>query len=247
MSLTKTFGPLFQREFYGYFRSPVAYVFIVIFLLSSIGCTFFLGGLYESNQASLDAFFTYLPWLYLVLVPAVGMRLWAEERKSGTIELLFTLPVSLGEAVLAKFLAGWAFIAIALALTFPLVITVNFLGSPDNGVIFAGYLGSLLMAGSYLAISSLTSACTKNQVISFILGVVICFVMVLLGWGVFSNMLASVFPAPVIDFIAALGFTTHFRGIMRGLIDSRDILYFLSVIVLALAINTMALNLKKAS
>lgn len=242
----KMFVPLFKREFYGYFRSPVAYVFIVIFLLSSVGCTFFLGNLYESNQASLASFFNYLPWLYLVLVPAVGMRLWSEERRGGTIELLFTMPITMFEAVLAKFTAGWAFIGIALVLTFPLVITVNYLGDPDNGVILAGYLGSFLMAGSYLAISCFTSAFTKNQVISFILSVVICFVMVLLGWGVFSSALNNVLPTSIVDIIASLGFVTHFQSISRGLIDSRDLFYFLSVIAVALTINMTILETRKA-
>lgn len=241
------FAPLFRREFSGYFRSPVGYVFIIVFLLASVGCTFFLGGLYESNQASLDPFFNYLPWLYLVLVPAVGMRLWAEERRAGTIELLFTLPVTMVEAVTAKFAAGWAFLAIALALTFPLVLTVNYLGSPDNGVIFAGYLGSWLMAGAYLAVTCFTSAMTKNQVISFILSVVICFIMVLLGWGVFSNAMAEVLPQSVVDFVSSLGFVPHFTGISRGLIDSRDLLYFASVIAFCLALNTFVLNSKKSA
>ena len=242
----KQFGPLFKREFLGYFRSPVAYVFIIIFLLSSVGCTFFLGNLYESNQASLASFFNYLPWLYLVLVPAVGMRLWSEERRSGTIELLLTMPVSLFEAVLAKFMAGWAFIGIALLLTMPLMLTVNYLGDPDNGVILAGYLGSFLMAGSYLSISCFTSAFTKNQVISFILSVVVCFVLVLLGWGVFSNALSGVFPAVVVDQIANLGFVTHFQSISRGLIDTRDLVYFASVIAVALTINMTILEAKKS-
>jgi ABC-2 type transport system permease protein len=241
------FAPLFKREFLGYFRSPVGYVFIVIFLLASVGCTFFLGGLYESNQASLDPFFNYLPWLFLVLVPAVGMRLWAEERKSGTIELLFTLPVTMTETVVAKFAAGWAFLAIALALSFPLILTVNYLGDPDNGVIMAGYLGSWLMAGAYLAVACFTSAMTKNQVISFILSVVICFVMVLLGWGVFSNAMSEFLPQGVVDLIADLGFIPHFTGVSRGLIDSRDLIYFASVIAFSLALNTFILNSKKAS
>ena len=240
------FWPLFKREFLGYFRSPVAYVFIVIFLLSSVGTTFFLGGFYDANQAALTAFFAYHPWLYLVLVPAVGMRLWAEERKSGTIELLFTLPVTLTEAVLAKFFAGWAFLGIALALTFPMVITVNYLGAPDNGVILAGYLGSFMMAGSYLAVTCLTSALTKNQVISFILGVIICFVMVLLGWGIFTNVMANFLPSVAIDVISSLGFMTHFQSISRGLIDSRDIIYFASVILVALSLNTIVLETRKA-
>lgn len=241
------FRPLVKREFLAYFRSPVAYVFIVIFLLASVGCTFFIGGLYEGNQASLDSFFSFLPWLYLIFVPAVGMRLWAEERRSGTIELLFTLPVTMTEAVLAKFAAGWAFLIVALVMTFPLVLTVNYLGSPDNGVILAGYLGSALMAGAYLAVACFTSALTKNQVIGFILGVLICFVLVLLGWGVFTDVLGAFMPAAAIDALASLGFMTHFRGISRGLIDSRDLIYFVSAIAVALALNTLTLTAKKAA
>jgi ABC-2 type transport system permease protein len=241
------FGPLFKREFFGYFRSPVAYVFMIIFLLTSIGFMFFIGGFYQGNQASLDSFFSYLPWLYLVLVPAVGMRLWAEERKTGTIELLFTLPVTLFEAVLAKFAAGWAFLGIALLLTFSVVFTVNYLGDPDNGVIVTGYLGSFLMAGAFLAITCWTSAMTKNQVVSFILSVVICFVLVLLGWGVFTAVLAEIFPAWLIDLIASFGFMTHFIAISKGLVDSRDIIYFVSVIIVALSLNTITLEAKKAT
>ena len=241
------FGPLYKREFLGYFRSPVAYVFIVIFLIASVGCTFFIGGLYESNQASLHSLFLFLPWLFLVLVPAVGMRLWAEERHSGTIELLFTLPISMFEAVLAKFLAGWTFLTIAILLTFPMALTVQFLGNPDTGVIFSSYLGSILMSGAFLGITCFTSALTKNQVISFILGVVISFFMVLVGWGVFTDILSSVLPLAVVDTIASLGFMPHFTPIIRGVIDSRDILYFLFVILASLVLNTITLNNKKAT
>lgn len=243
----ENFVPLFNREFLGYFRSPVAYVFIVIFLLASVGCTFFLGNLYEGDQASLDAFFNYLPWLFLVFIPAVGMRLWAEERRNGTIEILFTLPVTMTEAVLAKFAAGWAFLAVAILLTFPLWITVNYLGSPDNGVIFAGYIGSVLMAGAYLSVACFTSALSKNQVIGFVLGVVICFVLVLLGWGVFTDAMATFMPAWMIDVISQMGFISHFQSISRGLLDSSDVIYFLSAIVVGLSLNTMTLNARKAS
>lgn len=241
------FFPLFKREFFGYFRSPVAYVFIVIFLLASVGCTFFLGRFYESNQASLGGFFAYLPWLYLVFVPAVGMRLWAEERRSGTIELLFTMPVTIAEAVVAKFMAGWAFLGIALLMTFPLWITANYLGNPDNGVIFSGYLGTFLMSGAYLAVACCTSALTKNQVVSFILGVVICFVLVLLGWGVFTNVLGSFLPSWAIDFISSLGFMSHYQGVSRGLLDTRDLIYFFSVIAFCLTLNSFVLDTRKAS
>jgi ABC-2 type transport system permease protein len=241
------FMPLFKREFMAYFRSPVAYVFIVIFLLASVGCAFFIGGIYDSNQASLDTLFTYFPWLFLIFVPAVGMRLWAEERRSGTIELLFTLPVTMAEAVLAKFAAGWAFLALTVALTFPVVITVNYLGDPDNGVVLAGYVGSVLMAGAYLAVSCFTSALSKNQVISFILGVVICFVLVLVGWGVFTDVLGSFLPTAAVDVIAQMGFITHFQAISRGLIDTRDLIYFASAIVVGLSLNVLALSARKAS
>ena len=241
------FYPLFKREFLGYFRSPVAYVFIIIFLIASMGCTFFIGNFYDSNQANLNPFFMFLPWLYLVLIPAVGMRLWAEERRSGTIELLFTLPVQMFETVLAKFFAGWAFIAIALFATFPLVITVNYLGTPDNGVIFAGYLASLLMAGSYLAIATLTSALTKNQVISFVLGVVVSFFLVLVGWGLFTDILAAFLPISVVDLVASIGFMTHFMPMIRGVIDLRDLVYFLAVMLITLYFTGVVLEAQKDS
>jgi ABC-2 type transport system permease protein len=240
------FGPLFKREFFGYFRSPIAYVFIMIFLLSSVGCAFFLGGLYESNQADLTPFFNYLPWLYLVLVPAVGMRLWAEERRTGTIELLFTWPTTMAELVLSKFLAGWAFLCVALALTFPLWLTITYLGSPDHGVIIGSYLGAALVAGAYLSITCFTSAITKNQVVSFILSVVVCFVLVLLGWGVFTETLSAIFPVWMVDLIASAGFVTHFHAISKGLIDSRDVIYFASVIVVSLSLNAMALEARRS-
>lgn len=245
--ITPTFKSLFRREFFGYFRSPVAYVFMVIFLLASVGSAFFLGQLFESNQSSLEPLFTFLPWLYLVLVPAVGMRLWAEERRTGTVELLFTLPLSIEECVLAKFLAGWAFLGIALFLTFPLYVTIVYLGQPDHGVVLAGYLGSLLMAGSYLAITCWTSALTKSQVISFILSSLVCFILVLLGWGVFSNILGTYLPAAVVDFVASIGFVSHFQQISRGVIDLRDLVYFSSVMIGALALTVVTLNHKKAA
>ncbi len=247
MKISEVCLAIFRREFLSYFRSPVAYVFICIFLISSVGCTFFLGQLYESNQASLAPFFTYLPWLYLVLVPAVGMRLWAEERRGGTIELLMTLPVTLTEAVIAKFFAGWAFIGIALVLTLPLALTVNYLGDADNGVILAGYVGSFLMAGAYLSVTCLTSALTKNQVVAFILSVVACFLGVLIGWGIFSDTLLAIFPVFIVDAVTWLGFMGHFQAMSRGVIDLRDIIYFATVILLMLSLNVIVLESKKAS
>lgn len=238
--------PIFKRELSSYFSSPVAYVFIVIFLISNIGCTFLLGNFYRSNQASLEIFFLFHPWLYLFLIPAVGMRLWAEERRSGSIELLLTLPVNLSTAVLGKFFAAWAFIGIALLLTFPMIFTVHFLGDPDNGPILSGYLGSFLMAGSYLAISSCTSSMTKNQVISFIISVIICLILVLLGWGVMSGVLNTIFPVWLSDMIGQFSFTTHFESLRRGVVDLRDIVYFLSIIFFMLMVNVVVLDSHKS-
>ncbi len=238
---------LIKRELMSYFFSPVAYVFIIIFLLSTVGTTFFLGNFFNSNQASLEIFFLFHPWLYLFLIPAIGMGLWAEERNTGTIELLFTLPISMMQAVISKFLAGWIFIGIALLLTFPMIMTVNYLGEPDNGVIFASYLASFLMAGSYLAITCVTSSLTRNQVISFILSVIICFIFVLLGWGVFTDVLNKMFPAWISDIISTFSFSTHFNSLSRGIIDSRDLIFFLSIIGGGLVINALILETKKAS
>ncbi len=229
--------PIFERELYSYFRSPVAYVFIIVFLMASTSCTFFLGGFYDSQQASLEIFFLFHPWLYLFLIPAVGMRLWAEERQARTDELLLTFPIHPFSVVLGKFLAGWIFIGLALLLTFPMIITVNYLGQPDPGPIFTGYLGSFLMAGAYLAISICTSALTKNQVISFVLSVVICLILVLLGWGVLNESLNNLFPVWIADLINQFSFTTHFDAIKRGVIDFADVTYFCSIIGIMLLLN----------
>ncbi len=233
---------LFKREFLGYFRTPVGYVFVVIFLLAAFGCTFYLGNFFQSNQASLAIFFTFHPWLFLFLVPAVGMRLWAEERREGTDELLFTLPVTQTEAIFAKFFAGWLFIGIAILLTFPIIITVNYLGDPDNGVILTGYVGSLLMAGAYLAITCFTSSFTKNQVIAFIMGVIICLVLVLLGWGVFTDLLASFLPAVLVNVISLMGFMSHYSLMSEGVIEFKDVIYFLSIMLTALMLTSFVLG-----
>jgi len=218
-----------KRELGGYFSSPVAYVFIVIFLLLSGFFTFMVGGFFERGDDSLVSFFMWHPWFYLFLVPAVGMRLWAEERRVGTLELLFTMPVTPWQAIVGKFLASWLFLALALVLTFPLVISVNHLGSPDNGVIFAGYVGSLMMAGAYLAISCMTSALTRNQVVSFILAVVLCLFLILAGFPPVTNLLAH-WSATLVDIIASFSFITHYEGFQKGVLDSRDVIFFLSVI-----------------
>jgi ABC-2 type transport system permease protein len=238
---------IIRRELFSYFRSPVAYVFIIIFLISTTGATWYLGKFYATNEAALNSFFFFHPWLYLILIPAVGMRLWAEERRTGTVELLLTLPISMFTAVLAKFVAAWIFVGVALLLTFPMIFTVYYLGSPDGGVIVTGYLGSFLMAGAYLSISCFTSSITKNQVISFILSFIICLVLVLLGWGVLTETLADIFPIWIADLISRFSFTTNFDGIRRGLIDIENVVYFLSVIVFMLFMNVVVLENQKAS
>lgn len=221
---------LFKRELGSYFATPVAYVFIVIFLLLSGSFTFYLGGFYERGQADLEPFFRYHPWLYLFLVPAVGMRLWSEERRLGTMELLLTMPITSWQAIVGKFLASWLFLALALALTFPVVITVNYFGDPDNGVILAGYVGSLMLAGSYLAVSCMTSALTRNQVISFILSVMICLFLILAGYTPVTDLLTRVASPLVVDIVAAFSVMTHFEGFQRGVLDTRDVVFFVSMI-----------------
>ncbi len=237
---------IMRRELGSYFLTPVAYVFIVIFLALMSTFTFYLGGFYERNQADLAPFFNFHPWLYLFLVPALSMRLWAEERKSGSIELLMTLPVELWQAVAGKFLAAWAFTGLALALTFPIWITVNYLGNPDNGAILAAYIGSLLMAGGFLAVGSCISAATKNQVIAFILSVVACFLLLLAGFPLVLDMFSAWAPQALVDAIASLSFLTHFASISRGVIDLRDLVYFALLIGVMLYANAIVLQLKKA-
>ena len=237
---------IYKRELKSYFATPLAYVFIVIFLALSGALTFYLGGLYERGQADLQPFFSFHPWLYLFLIPAVGMRLWSEERKSGTIELLLTLPVTMWQAVFGKFLAAWSFIGIALALTFPVWITVNYLGNPDNGVIVASYLGSLLMAGAFLAIGACLSAATRNQVIAFILTVVVCFLLLLAGFPLVLDGASAVLPQVLVDAIAQLSFLTHFAAIAKGVIDLRDLLFFLLTIGFWLYACAVVIDLKKA-
>jgi ABC-2 type transport system permease protein len=239
-------GIIMRRELASYFATPLAYVFIVIFLVLANWFTFYLGAFYDRGQADLDPFFTFHPWLYLFLIPALSMKLWAEERKTGSIELLMTQPVSLYEAVLGKFLAAWIFTALALALTFPLWITVNFLGTPDNGAILAAYLGSLLLAGGFLAIGSCMSALTRNQVVAFILGVVACFAFLLAGFPGVLDAFRSWAPQMLTDAIASLSFLTHFESIDKGVIDMRDLLYFAMLISFFLLATTIALELRKA-
>jgi len=223
-----------RRELVGYFTSPVAYVFLVIFLLLTGFFTFTAGSFFERGEASLASFFGWHPWLFLVLVPAVGMRLWAEERRSGTLELLLTMPITPWQAIIAKFLASWVFLAVALALTFPAVITVNVLGDPDNGMIVAGYVGSLLLAGAYLAVSCMTSAMTRNQVVAFILAVVVCLFLIIAGFSPVTDLLVRWASPAFVDTVAAFSVITHFDAFQRGVIDLRDLAFFASAIGFAL-------------
>jgi ABC-2 type transport system permease protein len=233
------------RELAGYFSTPVAWVFIVIFLVLQGTLTFSMGGFFERDQADLLPFFQFLPWVFVLLVPAITMRLWAEERRLGTIELLLTLPVTQGQAVVGKFLAAWAFTVIALALTFPFIITVNILGHPDNGMIAAGYLGGVLIAGAFLAIGAAVSALTKSQVIAFVLGVALCFIFAASAFPVVTDFLSH--NLPVLATIARkVSIVDRFQSFVRGLISARDVIYFASFILFWLVTNTVILEHRKA-
>ncbi len=237
---------ILKRELAGYFATPIAGVFIVIFLLLSGAFTFYLGNFFVRGQADLIPFFDFHPWLYLVLIPAIAMRLWAEERKEGTIEMLLTLPVTIWEVVAGKFLAAWVFTGIALALTFPMWITVNILGNPDNGVIAASYIGSLLMAGGFLAIGSCMSALTKNQVIAFILSVVVGLGFILSGFPMILNLFSGWTPHFILDTVSSFSFLTHFHSISKGVLDLRDIFFFLTLIAFWLFATATIIDMKKA-
>jgi ABC-2 type transport system permease protein len=240
--MSSQISPVFKREFAGYFRSPVAYVFLIGYLLISVGLAFFLGGFFKAGIASLESYFTFLPWIFVILVPAAGMRLWAEEKRTGTIELIFTLPVTTLEAVLGKFLAAWAFLTVAILLSFPMALTVGYLGNPDWGVIAVSYLGAILMAASYLGICSLTSAFTKNQVISFVISFMVCLVIVFLGWSIFNGIMERVLPIWLVDLLANFSFVTHFDAFTKGIVDPKDVIYFLSLTGFTLFLNVVALE-----
>ncbi|WP_207486073.1 ABC transporter permease subunit [Arenibaculum pallidiluteum] len=237
---------VFRREFAAYFSTPLAAVFLVIFLALAAGLAFHLGRFFTRGEADLEPFFVFHPWLFLILIPALGMRLWAEERRSGTIELLMTLPVRTGEVVVGKFLAGWAFAAVALALTLPMWLTVNYLGDPDNGVIAASYIGSWLMAGALLALAAAVSALTKNQVIAFVVGAACGFLLLMSGLDLVLGAFRPWAPPAVVDFVASLSFLTHFGQITKGVLEARSLLYFGSLIALSLFANAIFVELKKA-
>jgi ABC-2 type transport system permease protein len=236
-------APIFKREFAGYFRTPVAYVFMVGFLLISVALSFSrFGGFFKAGVASLDAYFGFFPWLFLFIVPAAGMRLWSEEKRSGTIELLFTLPVTTLEAVIGKFLAGWAFLALTVALSFPMALTIGYLGRPDWGVVATSYFGAVMMAGGYLGVCSLTSAFTKNQVVSFVISLLVCAVLVFLGYSGFTAFLEGFLPVGTADAISNFSFITHFSPMVRGIIDIKDVVFFLSLMGFTLFLNVVALE-----
>jgi len=238
-----------KRELIAYFASPVAYVFIVIFLLLNGFFTFMVGQFFERGEASLtNSFFLWHPWFYLFLVPAVGMRLWADERRVGTLELLLTMPIAPWEAIVGKFIASWVFLGLALVLTFPIVLTVNHLGSPDNGVIFTAYIGSWLMAGAYLAVSCITSAITRSQVVSFIVSVVACLFLILAGFPPVINLLHNLAHNNwLVDTVTSFSVITHFDGFEKGVLDSRDVIFFLSVIGFSLFTTSVILRTHRTS
>ncbi|HYZ24868.1 MAG TPA: ABC transporter permease subunit [Rhodopila sp.] len=233
------------REFRGYFATPVATVFIVIFLVLQGALTFNLGQFFDRGIADLMPFFTFIPWVFLLLIPAITMRLWAEERRLGTIELLLTLPVTQAQAVIGKFLAAWGFCAVALLLTFPFVIAVNILGSPDNGVIAAGYIGCLLVAGAFLSAGAAMSAVTRNQVIAFVLAVAVCFIFAVASNPIVNDFLSNNLPA-LGAFARRLAIIDRFNDFTRGIIALRDIIYFASFIGFFLFLNTVLVDQRKA-
>lgn len=230
------------REWAAYFNSPIAYVFIMIFLILAGFFTFAVARFYEAGQADLRAFFVWHPWLYLILVPAVAMRLWAEERRSGTIELLLTLSVTPAEAVMGKFLAAWSVLILALGLTFPIVLTAAYLGSPDIGVVFSGYIGSVMLAGAYLAVGLFTSALSRNQVVSFVLAVVIGLFLILAGFPPVTDLFSRWAPMWLVDGVAAFSFMVHYDTLQRGIVDLRDVVYFASVIGFMLFVTDLAIR-----
>ena len=238
---------VFKREFKSYFESPVAYVFLVVYLLLIQFLTFLFFRYFELRQANMRPFFILFPWIYLLLVPAVSMRLWAEERRSQTIELLLTLPITLTQAILGKFFAAWAFLGLALILTFPIVVTTALLGDPDNGEVIGGYIASFLLAGAYLSIGTAASAITRNQVISFVLTIIACLALLLMGFYPVTNMLVKWAPSWLVDGVAAFGVWGYYDSMLRGVISVHDIAYFCSVIVVMITATHVVLNSRKAS
>ena len=227
-------GAVFRREFSAYFATPIAFVFLIIFLFSIGIFTFYIGNFYNNGAADLSVFFGFHPWLYLFLIPALSMRLWAEEKRSGSIELLLTLPLPVWATVLGKFLAAWVFAGLALALTFPVWITVNYLGHPDNGVIVASYLGSFLMAGAYLSIGAAISSATSNQVIAFVVTLVVCFLFTVAGASAVMDAFQGWAPPALVEVVSSFSFLTHFTAITAGVIDLRDAFLYANMLIIDL-------------
>ena len=241
----RSIGSVFKREFAAYFATPIAFVFLAVYLLAMGVFTFYVGHFYDTGVADLTIFFSYHPWLYLFLIPALAMRLWAEEKRSGSLELLLTLPLPVWTTVLGKYLAAWAFAGLALILTFPVWLTVNYLGAPDNGVILASYVGSFLMAGAYLAIGAAISAATANQVIAFVVSVVVCFLFTATGAPLVMESLSGWAPLPLVEAVASFSFLAHFQAITDGVIDLRDVIFFFSLIGLFLFANVLLVETGK--
>lgn len=249
MSTARNISTIFKRELKSYFEAPVAYVFMIVFLVLMGALTFMWPGfpLFERGIADLAPFFLWIPIVYLLLVPASTMGLWAEEQRSGTIELLLTMPITLGEAIIGKFLAAWLFITVGLALTFPVVFTVNYLGNPDNGVIACGYIGAVLLAGCYVAVGMLTSAMTRSQVISFVLSLTICFTMVMAGTPFITSMFSEWAPAWLVSAVSSFSFWTHFESIQRGVLDMGDIVYYFSVMTFMIFASYIVIDNRKSA
>lgn len=247
MDFIRNTKAIIKRELASYFESPVAYVFMVVFLMLIGFLTFFVSRFYESGQADLRGFFFWHPWMFLILVPASAMRLWAEERRAGTIETLLTLPVTVAQAILGKFLAAWIFIGLIVVLTFPIVLTTVYLGAPDRGAIIGGYIGSLLLAGAYLSVGMLTSALTRNQVISFVLSLVICLFLLLAGWPPVTDLMVRWAPEWLVRGVAAFSFMPHYDAFQKGVLDLRDFAYYFSVMVFMLFGTHLVLENRKAA
>lgn len=247
MDCIRNIKAIAKRELGSYFESPIAYVFMIVFLMLIGFLTFFVSRFYEAGQADLRAFFFWHPWVFLILVPAAAMRLWAEERRSGTIETLLTLPITLGQAIVGKFLAAWIFISLIIVLTFPIVLTTAYLGAPDRGAMLGGYIGSGLLAGTYLSVGLLTSALTRNPVISFVLSVVICLFLLLAGWPPVTDLLVRWAPDWLVRGVAAFGFMPHYEAFQKGVLDIRDFGYYLSVMIFMLFGTSLVLENRKAA
>lgn len=241
----RTLLAIYRRELLSYVTTPLAYVFVAVFLVAVGAFAFQVGGFFEQNRADLASFFAFHPWLFMIFLPAVAMRLWSEDLRSGAVELLMTLPAPTWALVLGKFLAAWTIAGAALVLTFPLWITVNALGAPDNAAIFVGYLASFLMAGAFIAIGEALSALTKTQVIAFVASATVCFVVTAMGLPIILDFLRGIVGGGLAEGIASLSVLRHFEAAQRGVVELRSLYYFVSLIALALAGATLAVDARR--